>query len=116
MSRIASVGSAPKTATATVSPRPLIPISTTAAVARQSPTHTAGIACMDPFRHGDDRQNAEADEKRNRVRFVHVPGQDRDALEHWTVRRGQSEDVRQLGDEDVRREDRKKADRHRYRE
>jgi hypothetical protein len=42
-------------------------------------------------------------------------GQDRDALEHWTVRRGQSEDARQLGDEDVRRDAREKADRHRYR-
>ena len=45
-----------------------------------------------------------------------TPGQDSDALQQWTVRRGQSEDARQLRDEDMRRDAREKAGHHRDRE
>src|SRR5258708_32692897 len=45
-----------------------------------------------------------------------MSGQDRNALEHWTARRGQPKDARQLGNEDVHRNAREKTDRHRYRE
>ena len=76
----------------------------------------AGNPRIDLLGQGDDRQNSEADHKRECVCLAEMFGEGRDALQDGALGRGQAEYHRQLRNQDMDRNPGEKADRHGYRE